>query len=127
MIALNRPKYLFRLILFIFIVARQPAVRSPIENEPFTLIGLLYFNRFTLPKIGSLLRVLHIFYNPANSEMDQGLSFDLILIPFVDQVLGVLWRLISLNLLLAWTILDKILVEGHEIALDSVIRGVFFL
>ena len=76
MIALNRPKHLFRLNLFIFILTRQPAVRSPIENESFTLIGLLYFNRFTLPKIGSLLRVLHVFYDPANSEMDQGLSFD---------------------------------------------------
>jgi hypothetical protein len=76
MIALNRPKDLFRMNLFIFIVTRQPAVRSPVENKSFTLIGLLYFNRFTLPKIGSLLRVLHVFYNPANSEMDQGLPSD---------------------------------------------------
>ncbi len=113
--------------LFIFIVTRQSAVRRPIENESFALIVLLYFNCFTLPKIGSLLRVLHVFYDPANSEMNQGLFFDWIMRIFVHQVLGVLWRLIILNLLLTWVILDKILVEGVGIALDIVIRGVFFL
>jgi hypothetical protein len=113
--------------LFIFIVTCQPAVWRSIENESFALIVFLYFNCFTLPKIWSLLGVLHVFYDPANSEMDQGLSFDWILRLFVHQVLGGLWTLIILNLLLTWAIFDKILVEGDDIALDIVIGGVFFL